>query len=270
MEKALYKEEDDLFATDSDGMAPRPPWEQERHDQMRERYRWIKPEPVVEDEMPELQDRTAIQMRCARDLMDDMKHYEPGVIYHWKEHSFTYKQYTALVLRVSNMVGLKPYKDWLNVPATEIFKTAEKLRILTTFEEDVDMAGVMHTTMEGKKIPIYRMEDDHLIRTIGYFSVKLMENYNQTVGAGSLLDEVMMGGDGRKKSVESLKDEISRGYSHIGRFVLEAVRRGLGKEAQEALAPFHEVMSSLDTFSRPGTAALPKPLSAKTDKELGF
>jgi hypothetical protein len=260
--ESVMEEEPCMFATDADGMAPRHEMD---HHFINDPH--CPPEPVIEDATIELQDRIVVQMRHqANNYAADRAQ---NIVYYWQDQGFTYHEYMDLLKQLPIDEIPKGFSNWKDVPASVVFTIVDKLEMLESMKEN-DMAGVMHTTQEGKKIPIYRMENAHLIRTIAYFSTKILEAYNDTVGAGSLVDEVMLGGDERKNSVESLKSKISEGYSMIGRFVLEAVRRGLSKDAEEALAPFPQVMESLDGFSRPGSAALPKALSYKTDETLGF
>lgn len=137
--------------------------------------------------------------------------------------------------------------------------------------ENIIERGHLHETQQGVEIPIYRMEDQHIYRTVRYFSKKVREAYNDCMGQGSLLDDVMGGTNQKKMKAEDLKVVISEGYSFIGRFVLEGVRRGHGDEMRRALEPFNAVMDSLDKYNKPSTAALPDAIETKEDdEELGF
>lgn len=230
-------------------------------------FDYTEPEPELD-----LNDRRVIRFRPENPQnMPDIDWSERH-IYEYKGVKYSAFSLADLTRRVANLIGAD-YEALEVCSPAYIFNKAEALKLLgpdILFDQEEESMGVMHTTKEGKKIPIYRMEDEHLLRTIAYFSIKLMDAYNDTVGAGSLLDEVMNGSDGRKNSVDSLKTEISKGYDYIGRFVLEAVRRGLGPQAKERLLPFDSVMKSLDTFQRPGTATLPKSLDLKTHDDLTF
>lgn len=230
-------------------------------------FHHTEPEPELD-----LNDRRVVRFRVGKPYDMPNIEWDTKFIYEYQGIKYTYHEYLLLVKSIATMTGTE-YKWLKDRPASDIFAKAEVLRLLgpdILFDQEEESMGVMHTTKEGKKVPIYRMEDEHLLRTIAYFSVKLMDAYNETVGAGSLLDEVMNGSDGRKKSVDSLKTEISKGYDFIGRFVLEAVRRGLGPQAKESLLPFDQVMKSLDQFQRPGTASLPKSLDVETKGDLTF
>ena len=105
--------------------------------------------------------------------------------------------------------------------------------------------GHIHIMRDRTQIPIYMMDDSHLLNTIGLFSKRVEDASQAHAHKVTMLDVVMEKKAPGQKAVERLRDLISDGYPLIGRYILEANRRGLFVQASEKAMPFYGVVSDL-------------------------
>lgn len=127
-----------------------------------------------------------------------------------------------------------------------------------------DLAHI-HVTAQGKRIPLYKMPIGHLMNTIRYISDQLaskIEEHSEVTGPESMLDAIMVGTSGRQKAIKSVKRYISDSYMLLGRYLMEAMRRGHAYDAQEMAKKYFDVINKLA-----GTGVDNQPIKAIVIKE---
>lgn len=120
---------------------------------------------------------------------------------------------------------------------------AQKERIMSIMN---GADGHMHRTKEGEWIEVYNMEDDHLMKTIAFFAKKYAGANVRFGKPVTFLDALMSEKDPREDAKTTLQCSVSDGYRHLGRFVIEAIRREIDPaKIADALAPFTGMITAL-------------------------
>lgn len=129
------------------------------------------------------------------------------------------------------------------------------------------VAGHIHITKDNDAVPVYQMEDSHLINTIALFSKNVERAASIQQSKVTMLDAVMEQKAPGKKAAERLRSLISDGYPLIGRYILEANRRGIGEKANDAAKPFYETVTSLLEVDPNGVKVKALPSTSWEDSE---
>jgi hypothetical protein len=130
-------------------------------------------------------------------------------------------------------------------------------KVQNAFEDETTH---IHKTAQDRDIPLYKMDDSHLINTISYHARNIanaIQENGDISGPESMLDAVMMGKHQRAVQLDNIKRYISDGYQILGRYMVEALRRGLAIEAMEGGKPYFEAINQLAGISPKGEE-LPK------------
>ena len=108
--------------------------------------------------------------------------------------------------------------------------------------------GYIHYTKAGDNIPLYKLEDSHLLNIIALFSHRLSANIQSNSSFGqpdTMMDAIMEGPDRVKQNAHSIKLSVGRAYVLLGRYMFEAMRRGLIIEATEKAKTLFNVINNL-------------------------
>ena len=141
-------------------------------------------------------------------------------------------------------------------------RTVECLRELMTMEQNH-----MHVEAGGRRIPLYKMAQSHLLNTIAFHArnlAELIRSNNELNGPESMLDAIMHAKDAHETSLKNVKQFIADGYVILGRYIMEAMRRGIMEEARARAMPYFEVVNELASMTVDGA-----PLPAITIEEAG-
>jgi len=135
--------------------------------------------------------------------------------------------------------GMRRMDDLYDVKAAK-----QKLKILW-----MDEMSHVHITARGRQIALYDMDDDHLINTLNYHARNIGQAIRESTdftGPRSMLDAIMTGTrDDREEKVQTAKGIISDSYQILGRYVVEALRRGLVEKTLGALSEYYTSMNGL-------------------------
>lgn len=111
-----------------------------------------------------------------------------------------------------------------------------------------DEAGHLHIDGTGRAIPLYKMDNSHLLNTIAFHSrnlAELIKDNSQYTGPESMLDAIMSAKDMRETCLKNVKQYIGDSYIIIGRYLMEALRRDIIEEARARMMPLTEVINHL-------------------------
>jgi hypothetical protein len=111
-----------------------------------------------------------------------------------------------------------------------------------------DDLGHVHIERSGKQTPLYNLETRHLMNIMSMHAHNLAEGINECgkmAGPESMLDAIMDGATKKTENLENAKNYIAEGYAILGRYTVEALRRGQHFNAMDAIKPYTDAVSAL-------------------------